>query len=238
MSWTDEQLMAYVDGETDADTRAAIDAARAHDAELDARLKRQQRLRAALPGAFAATLQEPVPDRLVAAARGQSAASSQDRVVPLAPRAKPAPPRFALPQWAAMAASLVVGIGVGYVALRAPEPATTLAATGVLDAALSGQLAADPSAQSPVRIGVSYRSQSGVLCRSFVYEAQAGVACRQDDAWQLRALLPAAGVDGGEFGRASTALPPELAGWVERDIAGEPLDAAAEQEAKARGWRP
>ena len=66
MIFSDEQLMAYVDGELDAQQRAAIDAALAQDASLSARLEQHRSLRSRLQSAHAHMLAEPVPPHLLA----------------------------------------------------------------------------------------------------------------------------------------------------------------------------
>ena len=48
MSFDDEAVMAYVDGELDASRRAVFEQALASDSELAARVARQQRLRGLL----------------------------------------------------------------------------------------------------------------------------------------------------------------------------------------------
>src|ERR1700727_2538141 len=81
MNLTEELLMAYADGEADAQTRAAIEAAMAHDSAIRERVEAHRRLRATLAGAFGSAMREAAPERLVAAARGAS---------PPRPPAKPA----------------------------------------------------------------------------------------------------------------------------------------------------
>ena len=61
---TDEQLMAYADGELDAPMREVVEAALAADPALVSRLAAHEALRERLRGAFAAELDEPVPARL------------------------------------------------------------------------------------------------------------------------------------------------------------------------------
>src|SRR5512135_2932910 len=121
MQISEETLMAYADGELDAAAAAQVEAAIRGDPELAARLARQRTLRARLRDAFDAELAEPVPQRLVDAAMRPAPAAS--KVVPLDAarqgRAGRAGHAFAwrrasLPL--AAAASLLLGIGAGFLA--------------------------------------------------------------------------------------------------------------------------
>ena len=71
----DETLMAYADGEADAATRAQVEAAMQEDPEVGRRVARHRALREAMRGAGASVLDEPVPERLIAAARGRAPTS-------------------------------------------------------------------------------------------------------------------------------------------------------------------
>jgi anti-sigma factor RsiW len=72
----DERWMAYVDGELDADQRAAFEATLAGDPQLAQQVREQQALRRRMADAYAPDLDEPIPERLLAAARGQPAATA------------------------------------------------------------------------------------------------------------------------------------------------------------------
>jgi hypothetical protein len=112
-----------------------------------------------------------------------------------------------------------------------------------LDKALSNQLASEQPAQSPVQIGVSFRSKDGNYCRTFQLREHtnlAGLACRDQDKWKLEALAQGEASPPGahpEFRPAGSALPPSIAQAVDQAIDGEPLDAAAEAHAKTNQWR-
>src|SRR5262245_4901939 len=75
---SDERLVAYLDGELDESARAEVDAWLDHDPaareELNALAVSAQTLRAA----FDEVLHEPVPERLLAAARGETGATVID----------------------------------------------------------------------------------------------------------------------------------------------------------------
>jgi negative regulator of sigma E activity len=245
MTVTDETVMAYVDGELDEEGRAALDAALATDPELARRVARHRALRDRLRGEFAPVLQEPVSERLIVAARGAAARASPTNVVPL-----PTQPtaRWSWPQWAAMAASLAVGVLVAPLLWRqgAGGPLAVqgghVVATGALAHALSEQLASNQAPGAPVGIGVSFLSRNGSYCRTFLLREQgalAGVACRQEEQWRLEAVATATPsfAAPGQYRPAASSLPPAVAHTIDELIIGEPLDAGAERAARSRGWR-
>jgi hypothetical protein len=242
MSYSDETVMAYVDDELDAATRAAVAAAAAADPQLAQRIARAQALRARLRAAFEPVLAEPVPPRLLESLE----AAPARRVVPLRSRPRPAR-QWSWPQWAALAAGLVVGAVLGPQLLGGRGADLMLRdgqlqASGALARALDTQLASTQSAAAPVSIGVSFLAKDGDYCRSFTLQAPqalAGVACRSAAAWRLEVVARAspAPVTPDGLRPAASALPASVLGSLEALRAGEPLDAAAEAAARARGWR-
>ena len=229
MSVDDETLMAFADGELSGDERAAVEAALAGDEALRQKLAAHQRLRAKLSAAFDAALTEPVPARLSEAVQPRGA-----EVVNLAERRAV---KWSVREWGAMAASIAAGlvIGVGVMNTQAPLIAASdggLEARGALAHALTSQLASDEA--GAVRIGLSFRSQDGGYCRTFSVTRSdtSGLACRRGDDWSI-AMTAQGG--GGEVRMASA--PETILSAVDAMIAGEPLDQAAEQQARDRGWR-
>ncbi|HYM43315.1 MAG TPA: hypothetical protein VET46_11180 [Steroidobacteraceae bacterium] len=248
MTFSDETLMAYADGELDAATRAAVEAAVAADPRLAQRIAQHRALRERLHTAFEPVLAEPVPQRLLAAARGTGEPRRTDNVIALAGRR---PPRWSWPQWSAMAASLIVGVLLGPWLLRSAAPPAPfdvsggrLLAGGALARALSQQLASEQPAAAPVTIGISFRARRGGYCRTFVLhrgESLAGVACREGPSWQVMALAQSAaspGAPAGGYRQAASALPPAVAGTLDELMEGDPLDGASEAAARAHGWSP
>ena len=242
MTFSDETLMAYTDGELDAATRAAIEAAAANDPQLARRIGQHQALRQQLRRAFDPVLEEPLPQRLVATARGVPG-DTRSAVVPLR---RVAAARWSWPQWGALAASLIVGLLLGPWLMRGAERTPlvtsdgTVPAHGSLAHALSEQLASNQPATSPVQIGVSFRSHSGAYCRTFALrekKALAGLACHEEGSWHVEALVASESeTAGGGYRPAASALPPGIAGTLDALIAGAPLDARAEAAARASGW--
>ncbi|HSV70907.1 MAG TPA: hypothetical protein VLI72_12410 [Methylibium sp.] len=239
--WSDERIAAYVDGELDAPARAALAAACAADAALAARVEREQALRRRLTAAFEAELDEPLPQRLLDALRVPTAAE----VVDLAAARERRRPRWAWPEWGAMAACLAIGLFIGR-ALLAPATESfervdgRLLARGVLAEALTQQLASEARPGAAVALPVSFAATDGRYCRSFVMsrEALAGLACRGGGGWELELLAAAAAAGPADGVRpAGSGLPAAVLRAVDERIAGEPLGAAAEREARGRGWR-
>jgi hypothetical protein len=249
MSATDEYdnetVTAYVDGELEAARRAEIDAAIAKDAALAARVDVQRKLRARLGQAFAGVEREPVPERLLAAARGPEAAPTQSprgNVVPFPARGTRAPAQpWRAREWLAMAASLLLGVAISWRWLGAGEPVEmqggALVASNQLATALDTQLASSQPADADVRIGLSFKARGGDFCRSFTLRgaASAGLACRAGDRWRIEALAKSDDAS-GELRQAAT-LPPAVLAAIEASIDGDALDAEAEAAAQGAGWK-
>ncbi len=106
---------------------------------------------------------------------------------------------------------------------------------GVVGEALDTQLASAGSS-SDVRIGLTFRDQTGSVCRTFESAASSGLACRDDGRWQLRGLFAAPEDSQSEY-RMAAGSDPRLLDMVDSTIAGEPFDAAKEAQAKQRGWK-
>ncbi len=124
----DELLIAYLDGELDAAAAAEVAGMLERDAALGERARRLAESAAMLRAAFDEVLHEPVPERLLAAARGTGKVVHMPQ-----PRARRA--KQILADWrswiavpiAASIASLVIGGSLGYLAGTSPSlnPAET-----------------------------------------------------------------------------------------------------------------
>jgi hypothetical protein len=247
MQFSEETLMAYADGEVDADTRRRIEAAMASDPTLAERVARHRMLRADLGAAFGGVLDEPVPSRLLDAANSTDAGTHTASVTDLsaARAAKSGVPKstsWSLPEWSAIAASLLIGVFAGRSALQ-PAASGMFAATdgavvaaGELSTALNAQLSGT-STESDVQIGISFRSKDGNYCRSFAAGTAAGFACRENNQWRVRALNEAgAPAAGGEYRMAGSELPPAILTAIDDVMEGEALDREQEQAARQQGW--
>jgi len=119
---SDELLIAYLDGELDAETSKEVATAIARDPALAREAQMLGETAAALRVMFDEVLQESVPERLLAAARGEVGDSElDDKVVRFPEARKPsaAPAAQSWRRWASLpiaasVACLIVGGGVGY----------------------------------------------------------------------------------------------------------------------------
>lgn len=230
----DELFFAWLDGELDDRQAAEVEARVAEDPELRRRAEADRALGARIHSAFDAVVETPVPDALLAAAR-----SSRHEVIDLAAARsrRERRPIANWPQWAAMAATLAIGIVAGtMIGGGATGPVASedgrLVASSELEQALSTRLASAPADDGP-RIGLTFRDSAGNLCRSFTDQTSSGLACRQRGDWRIRGLFQAPDGQQGEF-RMAAGTDPRLAELVDSTIAGEPLDAAAEKRAIER----
>ena len=204
----------------------------ATDPALSRLAEEHRALGAKLKGVFDAVAVAPVPERLQAAVRPQAqiidfAAAKRARSMPV------------LTQWAAMAATLAIGIFAGTQVPRSSgSPVAVqdgrLYAAAALNRALDAQLASAPAGD--VRIGVTYRDQAGEICRTFTAEAGSGLACRNGGRWQMKGLFAAPEGQSGDY-RMAAGMDPNLAALVDSTMAGAPFDATEEQAAKAKGWK-
>jgi len=242
---SDETLMAYADGELDAATRKQVEASMAADPQVARRLAAHQALRSQLHASFDKVLEEPVPPHLIALVRSAAKGSEVGQVLQF-PRKQAQ--RRAWLQWSSLAASFVLGALLWQLASRmyptAPitESKGALVASGALARALNSRLASQQTASDPVQIGVSFRSRQGAYCRTFQLRdtaATAGLACHGDDDWivQVAARADASATAHSQYRQAASTLPPMVLEAVQEAIAGDPLDAGAEAQARAAGWR-
>ena len=246
MKFDDETLMAYADGELDAAQRAQIEAAIAQDPGLALRVQEHKAMRARMTGAFSRVLDQPIPERLEAAARVGTRADAPARgnVIKFPARVTRAPsPPWGAREWIAMAASLLFGVLLSW---RLLVPGNSglfeagkagLLARGELARALESQLASQQSGEERVLIGLTFKTHDGNYCRSFVLRAAhtAGLACRVDSEWQIPATESSPGPEAG-MQQASAALPPSILRIIEARMEGAALDAEGEENARLDTW--
>lgn len=230
----EEEFFAWLDGELHGEAAERVAARVAESPELTSRAEQHRRLAAGLRGAF-----EPVVAAEIAPPNFQSA-----EVIDFGARVTGRERRrgwLAAPQWAAIAASLIVGVFAGQLIDRGDNSSPVaieggrLVAASELEKALETKLASAPASQGP-RIGLTFRDAGGRICRSFTNAAASGLACREGDNWQLRGLFPSAEGQAGDY-RMAAGSDPRLASLIGATMAGEPFDAAQEKAALDADWR-
>jgi len=231
----DEDFFAWLDGELTGEAAERVAAQVAADPALQAKAERHRAFAGELRGAF-----DPVIGQSVAPPRFGSA-----EVVDFARQREERDRRRGRPisvgtQWAAMAATLAIGIVAGTMLPSAAGGPVArengaLVASASLEDALYTRLASAPAEDGP-RIGLTFRDKSGDVCRSFTDESVSGLACRSGGDWQIRGLFQGASSQQGDY-RMASGEDPRLADLIDERIAGEPFDSAAEKAALEKGWR-
>lgn len=232
-------LMAYVDGQQDTTARAEVEAMlRAHASagrwvgQLKSQLTR-------LRGGFDRTLEEPVPQRLLAATRSVPMLQGCNNVIPL--RRRPPPPQqLSWAQVGMLGATLLTGVVLGemlpprdYHAMLTAGHRGGLPADRSLALALNAQLTGEQSPEQAVQIGASFRSHSGRYCRTFALRestVRTGLACREKDGWRVRLLTE------NDLKLTGVALPAALSQALALEL-GAPLELQAEVAAREHGWQ-
>ena len=228
----EEEYYAWLDGELDAEGAARVAARVAADRKLAKRAEEERSLRDTLRGAFAPVMTDGIAPPRFETGEVIHLASARER--------RAARPISVRTQWAAMAATLVLGIATGTMLSPGSDGPVVrengaLVASASLEEALYPRLASAPAGEGP-RIGLTFRDKAGSLCRSFSDETVSGLACREGGDWKIRGMFQGSTQPQGDY-RMAAGEDPRLATLIDETIAGEPLDAAGEQAAKERGWR-
>lgn len=246
MKFSDELLIAFVNGELAEPARAAVERALRADPAIAARVAQHRARRIRMYGVVAGGRDSG------AHAHGHGAPCGA-KVVQLdmvraarngTPPSVPAPkPAWTVRHWSAVAVALAAGVlagGLGWQAWQGEAELASLSgadgalvAQGHLASALSGQLAS-PGPSGRVRIGISFLAKDGRYCRSFVMDTTAGLACRDGGQWKIPVLAQGAA---GAAWMDGSGLPPAVLEAIDGRIDGTPLGPAAERAAKERGWK-
>ncbi len=237
MTITPERLAAFADGELPETEARMVEALVAQDAELARQVAAHRALRQRLSAHYAPILNAPLPDRLVA-----RLAQPEAQVVNFVKARESRDSRRGMPRWTwmvgpALAASLVLAVVLPVQDKRD----TTLVdgrayAAGPLAETLDSQLSANQPASVQTRILISFKDSAGAYCRGFSGKAQGGIACRDQQGWQLRRLIGGAQGEGGDYRQAGS-QDAELMALAQHMAPAGALDAVQEQAAKAREWQ-
>jgi len=234
----DEKFFAWLDGELSEPEAAEMAAKVAADPELARLAGEHQALQSKLKGVFDPIAEAPVPKRLIDAVHRPLAQVIDFQVAKKA--REPQRPWRPAAQWAAIAATLVVGFFAGTLTSRQNDSPVRIQdgavyASASLNEALYSSLA---SASTPgsVRIGLTFRDHTCSDGRASTETKSSGLACRNGDRWQLRGLFPAPEGQGDAY-RMAAGMDPNLATLVNSTIAGDPFDPTQEKAAQRQGWK-
>lgn len=252
---SDEDLMAYADGQLEPATAQRIERALADDPPLQRRLAAFQASRRILSESFSQTLREPVPRALLALlAEPEPAAERRSEGPSLGPTRRR---RVFRSGWVpmALAASLALAIGLSLDEWNRPGPAKpsmipAVAALGdpdLIAQALENQPTGNPLGRTiqgefhEVLALVSFVSEEGRLCREFDSTVVSGqprttraIACRGDAGWGVTHVATAPVKASPE---ADSYRPASGDHRIEDVVArGRRLPADAERELIERGW--
>lgn len=240
MTYSDETLMRWIDGELSVEDAAHIKAAAATDEALAHRLEALQVLRVAAREAFPAAPdpRDAALARLIAT-QGEASPTWAGRA--MAWLADAFAPRRA-PVWAGLtAAAFVSGVALGPMLVGAGDGLTVQTGGAVSDEELTRvletRLVADGADNKGRAIGLTFQNRDGDWCRTFTLGETrlAGLACREDGDWAIKALAPVTGPS-GEIRTAASETPEAILAAVDVTIAGETVDAVNEARARDTGW--
>ena len=240
-NFSDEEIMAYADGELDEARASELEAALAADEALGERLALFVESRARVAAACAPMLEEPVPENLMQnihqLAQEPGGAPKGGTVLPFKPR---------FPIWqTAIAASIALAIGFGGGLFMGKsggsggQPFAIHASREIQEALSSLPSGAERSLPGGGRITLieTFRDGRNTLCREFEYqksdaEKLVAIGCQGEDqpGWAVKFALaaPAAGTD-----YAPASALPALDAYLDAINATPPLAQEEEQKALA-----
>lgn len=247
----DETLMAFADGELDAQTSAAVEEAMRDDDQLVARVSLFMETRKLSAEAMAPLLDVSVPDELTKSVTEMldtpaESATPRDNVVSFT--AGPTQQRqpvvshwmTALAASVALVAGGVIGFAVGTLPGGDTQSAIQVAQFGqpdlpnALETTVSGAEIQLPASGDRFRAIASFHDQDKTLCREFELDQSDGatfvsVACKTDTGWKVNFSVAAASQSDSGYAPASSLE--SLDAYLTAIGAGTPLDEADEASA-------
>lgn len=237
----DETLMRRADGELSPTAAQAVDSAAAADPEIARRLEAFRMARREALSAFPAEADARDADlmALIAAAEPVLAAKPVPANGFVAMLKDVFSPRRAM-AWGTLATAAFVA---GVIVAPMWQSGGALVGQGgdVADPALvrvlDQRLAEDGPDIAGRAVGLTFVNDAGQWCRTFTAgdAGVAGLACRHEGNWSVRALAPFE-ASGGEIRTAASDLPASVMAAVDDALTADPVDAADEARARDAGW--
>ena len=245
--FTDEDLMAYADGQLPEERASALDLALSQDPSLAERLALFVETSAAAKEALAPMLDEPVPDELVANVRALAEKSKPSATVtPFPPRPANSPAAPSRSFWQvplAAGLALIVGFGAAQFTGAGDTVDGELILAGLGSPEVIGALTSVASGEETTLTGgerfaaiATFEDGAGALCREYELDRTTGetlvsVACHDGSDWSLR-LAIAASSDSTGYAPASSL--DTLDAYLTATEAGAPMSLEDEAAALAR----
>ena len=240
-----ETLMAYVDGELDAEQRAMVDELIKRDPEARAMVEQFRHSADLLQENYREILDLPVPQRLIDTLQKDKSEANVREF----PRLESKKTQFSWPSLA-LAASVILCLGIWAGSLlfsgpgSNPLPLSYALVQKTLETQSSGVSRTSDNGLQTVTPIMTFYAAGDRVCREFERshndQKSAGVACRDSSGqWQVLAeidqtLLAAEGVD--DY-RPATGDSDPLGKLLSSLGAGKGLSTAEEQSLKAQGWQ-
>lgn len=255
MSFSDEDLSAYLDGAAPAALRAAIDDARTHDDVLERRLNALSRVDEAVRAAYGPIALEPVPTRVAMTLQPRRPESLITRLGSWmtelsAGSGAPITRRVTAFAMTAIAAFLA---GVTAISVKPSTPSTSMLDGYIrADHPLHGVFERQPSGARVVLGGVNeteatplltFQSVSGEYCREIQTQTSAGsmliVGCRGERAWRIVVAEQTEVSASSEtlFATASGDAGAAVAQVLDSLVEGDALSRTDEELLISRGWQ-
>jgi hypothetical protein len=250
MSWSDESLSAFLDGELPAAEMEQLARDLEADAALAARLERLARANRTFLAAASGIDAVPLPDRtqaLLASEGGAGGKKESAHVIPFPVRRISA---FVM-EHRAIAAGLLCAAAVYGLGVATGPGQDVPAASGIILAGspLHRALEGTPTGETvqvaggvEIRPQLTFITRDDAYCRQYALQSGAGavegIACRGDDGWRLQVASFAPGRTApSDYQSAASGRSAALEAFIETNIAGSPLNASEESAVFARGWR-
>jgi hypothetical protein len=242
----DEILMAFADGQLDAETARRVAATIAVDASVSARVEMFRATRNALREAEARRPLEPVSDALMQHVQTSLAPHRVDvdgtNVVSFGPRG--GRPAFRRPMAIAASVALVVGVVGGFIAsgMIGLDCGDRLGIAALDNPQIAAALATVRSGErqqisgGEIAVITSFRNGVGEFCREFEIDSSGGntllsVACHIGRSWDVRLAVVDAGSDDTGYAPASSLE--TLDAYLTATEAGAPMPPDIEAESLA-----
>jgi len=248
-----EKVMAYFDQELDPGQRADVEKLLEADAEARSFLAKLRESDQFIAGGLNTVLDEPVPQHLIDAARGQPSAANEpmsedvssggqatDSIVVEFPK-KPAFSRWAY----ATAASVTLLVAAGAFLMSpggSPTGALATAVSNGLEKTASGQVYHLPDEAVQVMPVATFRTAVAGVCRQFAAQVQdqqtVGLACRSGEGqWQIQTRQTLDGNGAGQTYAPASGGSGPVADKLRELNGGQPLSADEEQALISDQWQ-